>query len=70
MVAKRVSRRPLGDPGLSHRLLDRLLHLRFMQIIPPKLPRRRNARQLEGGEEPLPDEILHRMGVFLFQGVK
>jgi len=53
-VPKAMSRRPLADPGLPHRLLDRFLHLGFMQMIASVFFRGRNQGQMDAGEHPLP----------------
>ena len=68
-VAKRVGGGALADPGLPDRPLDGLLHLRFMEIIPPKLTSRRDAGQLHGRKKPLPDEILCCVRIFFFQPI-
>lgn len=56
-----------GEFCHSHSLIKSLLDMLFMQMITPLLFRFSHKRKRLLREEPLPDEFLCRLGIFLFQ---
>jgi hypothetical protein len=66
-VAQRMCTGPLAQRDLPHCLLDRLLHMGFVQMKAAVLARVRNLGQGLRREEPLPHELLGRVLVLQVQ---
>ena len=66
-VPEDMRRNPFGDAGTRCGLFDGALHMGLVKVIAPLFPELWNER--EGGcrEEPLPDELLGGVLVFLFE---
>ncbi len=66
-VAECMRSDPLGELGPPYRLIERFLHVLFMNMIAPVLFSPDHERQRLLREKPLPDKIFSGPRIFLFK---
>ena len=69
-VAEGVAGHSLGDPCLTDRLPEGLLHMGLVEVIALALSGFRYTGQVGAWEKPLPDELPGAVFVFPFNAVK
>jgi hypothetical protein len=68
-VAEGMGGDAFGEFGSSDGFVKGTLDMGLMQVIATQFPTRRGQGQRLLGKEPLPDKVLGRPGIFLFQEI-